>query len=45
MSKPKLLAITDSRMIASLSIANYFKYIFLTLSGKGSGDVINEKIK
>ena len=38
MSTPKLLAKTDADMIASLSIATYFKYIFLTITGKGSGD-------
>lgn len=38
MSTPKLLAEKDAEMIANLSIANYFKYIFLTVSGKGQGD-------
>lgn len=38
MSTPKLLAEKDAEMIASLSIAKYFKYIFLTVSGKGQGD-------
>lgn len=38
MSTPKLLAETDQRMIESLSLSSYFKYIFLTVAGKGSGD-------
>lgn len=38
MSTPELLAKTDARMLASLNITNYFKYIIMTVSGKGSGD-------
>lgn len=38
MSTPELLAKTDAKMISSMSVPNYFKYIFLTLSGKGQGD-------
>ncbi|TRO40095.1 sugar transferase [Pseudomonas sp. ALS1131] len=38
MSTPKLLAETDQRMIESLSLSSYFKYIFLTVAGKGAGD-------
>ncbi|MFN3793370.1 MAG: sugar transferase [Chitinophagaceae bacterium] len=38
MSTPKLLAEKDAEMIANLNMANYFKYIFLTISGKGQGD-------
>jgi O-antigen biosynthesis protein WbqP len=38
MSTPQLLAKTDREMIDSLSVANYFKYIFMTVSGSGSGD-------
>ncbi|WP_421684434.1 sugar transferase [Stutzerimonas urumqiensis] len=38
MSRPVLLAETDQRMIASLTLANYFRYIILTISGKGGGD-------
>jgi lipopolysaccharide/colanic/teichoic acid biosynthesis glycosyltransferase len=40
MSTPKLLAETDQKMIFQLNIFNYFKYIFLTLYGKGFGDRI-----
>jgi len=38
MSTPELLAKTDAEMIATMSIANYIKYIFLTVVGKGRGD-------
>lgn len=38
MSTPELLAKTDREMIDSLSLVNYFKYIFMTVAGKGSGD-------
>lgn len=38
MSTPEVLAETDARMIASLSIGDYFKYIIQTVTGKGSGD-------
>ena len=38
MSKPELLAKTDAEMISTMSIANYFKYIFQTVVGKGQGD-------
>ena len=38
MSTPELLAKTDEKMISTLSLARYFKYIIQTVSGKGSGD-------
>jgi len=38
MSTPTLLAKTDAEMISTMSVANYFKYIFLTFTGKGQGD-------
>lgn len=38
MSTPELLAETDQKMIHSLSVKDYFRYILLTVSGKGSGD-------
>ena len=41
MSTPELLAKTDAEMIRTTSIANYFRYIFLTVLGKGSGDRVN----
>ncbi len=40
MSTPALLAETDQRMIQSLTVTAYFKYIFMTVAGKGSGDRI-----
>jgi O-antigen biosynthesis protein WbqP len=41
MSTPHLLAKTDARMIAEMSLYNYFFYLFLTFVGKGIGDSIN----
>ena len=38
MSTPELLAKTDAEMISTMSVVNYFKYIFLTVGGKGQGD-------
>ena len=38
MSTPDLLAKTDAKMIAELSVRNYFKFILQTVTGKGSGD-------
>lgn len=38
MSTPALLAETDKKMLSSLSLKDYFKYIFMTIAGKGSGD-------
>ena len=40
MSTPLLLAETDAKMILELDILSYFKYIFLTIFGKGFGDPI-----
>ena len=40
MSTPQLLAETDAKMIATLTLTDYFKYIFMTIAGKGSGDRI-----
>ena len=38
MSTPALLAETDIKMLETLNIFNYFRYIFLSVLGKGSGD-------
>lgn len=38
MSTPELLAETDARMLASLTMRDYFRYIVLTVLGSGSGD-------
>ncbi len=43
MSTPALLAETDQKMIQSLTVAGYFKYIFMTVAGKGAGDRIVHK--
>ena len=43
MSTPELLAQTDARMLSSLGIRNYFAYILMTVTGKGSGDRISER--
>lgn len=40
MSTPKLLAETDKKMIDTLTLSNYFKYIIKTVSGCGAGDAI-----
>jgi O-antigen biosynthesis protein WbqP len=42
MSTPQFLAVTDSKMINELSTLVYFKYIFLTVFGKGFGDRIKD---
>lgn len=38
MSTPVLLAETDQKMLSNLSVKDYFKYIFMTVAGKGAGD-------
>lgn len=40
MSNPELLTKIEEQMISELSLAKYFKFIFLTLLGRGSGDRI-----
>ena len=42
MSTPELLAETDQKMIQSLTVGDYFKYIFMTVAGKGSGDRVKK---
>ena len=42
MSTPQLLAETDAKMIIRFNTFNYFKYIFLTLFGKGFGDRVRK---
>jgi O-antigen biosynthesis protein WbqP len=42
MSTPQLLAETDAKMIQDLNTLGYFKYIFLTVFGKGFGDRIKK---
>lgn len=44
MSTPQLLAETDAIMTSQLTVILYFKYIIMTVFGKGSGDrMINRK--
>lgn len=43
MSTPVLLAETDQKMIHTLTLANYFKYIVMTVAGKGAGDRVIRK--
>ena len=43
MSTPVLLAETDSKMIATLSLRTYFNYIVATVLGKGGGDRVVAK--
>lgn len=43
MSTPELLAKTDAKMLRQMSLSNYFRYIFLTLLGKGAGDRVKTK--
>lgn len=42
MSSPRLLAETDAKMLAELTLGNYFRYIFMTVLGKGAGDRIED---
>ncbi|EJI85752.1 glycosyl transferase possibly involved in lipopolysaccharide synthesis [Alishewanella aestuarii B11] len=42
MSTPELLAETDAKMLQNLTLADYFKYIFMTVAGKGSGDRVKK---
>ena len=42
MSTPQLLAETDAKMIHKLNTLGYFKYIFLTIFGKGLGDTVRK---
>lgn len=38
MSTPDLLAKTDAEMLSTLGLKDYFRYIFMTVLGKGAGD-------
>jgi O-antigen biosynthesis protein WbqP len=42
MSTPVLLAKTDEKMILTLTISYYFKYILQTVTGSGSGDRVTK---
>jgi lipopolysaccharide/colanic/teichoic acid biosynthesis glycosyltransferase len=41
MSTPALLAETDATMLDGLSLRDYFRYIFLTVAGRGRGDRVS----
>ncbi|MBD9411592.1 MULTISPECIES: sugar transferase [Stutzerimonas] len=43
MSTPALLAETDQKMIQRLTLVDYFKYILMTVAGKGAGDRVVKK--
>lgn len=43
MSSPRLLAETDENMMKELTVVMYFRYIFMTVSGKGAGDRVKIK--
>lgn len=43
MSTPLLLAETDQKMLENLTVGAYFKYIFMTVAGKGAGDRVPGK--
>jgi len=43
MSTPVLLAETDAKMLQILGVKDYFKYILLTVVGKGSGDRVKKQ--
>lgn len=42
MSTPTLLAETDAKMLADISVKLYFRYILLTIIGKGAGDRVRD---
>ena len=43
MSTPLLLAETDQEMLENLTLGAYFKYILMTVAGKGAGDRVPGK--
>lgn len=40
MSTPELLAETDRKMLDTLTVKDYFKYIIMTVTGSGAGDAV-----
>jgi lipopolysaccharide/colanic/teichoic acid biosynthesis glycosyltransferase len=40
MSTPKLLAVTEAKMLKDYKLKDYFKYLILTIMGGGKGDAI-----
>ncbi|PSU50915.1 lipid carrier--UDP-N-acetylgalactosaminyltransferase [Photobacterium frigidiphilum] len=43
MSTPELLANTDKKMIDTLTVQDYFKYIIMTVTGSGTGDAVKPR--
>jgi hypothetical protein len=43
MSTPEFLAQTDARMLKNLNVLVYFKYILMTITGRGAGDRVKLK--
>lgn len=43
MSTPELLAVTDAQMLCEMSLKNYFKYILMTVAGRGAGDGVKKQ--
>jgi O-antigen biosynthesis protein WbqP len=43
MSTPELLAKTDAEMLRQMNAFKYFRYISLTILGKGAGDRVRIK--
>ena len=43
MSMPELLAETDQKMLANLTLINYFRYILMTVAGRGAGDRVKDR--
>lgn len=44
MSTPEILAQTDAKMILELSPCSYFKFIFMTILGRGQGDAAKNNL-
>ena len=44
MSTPEILAQTDAKMILELSPCSYFKFIFMTILGRGHGDAAKNNL-
>lgn len=42
MSTPTLLAETDAKMLSDINVKLYFRYILLTIIGKGAGDRVRD---
>ncbi|MBT2772695.1 sugar transferase [Halomonas sp. ISL-60] len=42
MSTPQLLAETDQKMLSAMAVPTYFRYLVLTVMGRGSGDRVRQ---